>query len=252
MRILVTGGAGFIGTNLIKRLLKDGHEVISIDNYSTGLKSNHQIGCNYMEKDIVDYDFRGEYYDYVFHMAAIARIQPSFKRPEDYINTNFSGTYSVVKYCLEHNVPLIYGGSSSHHAGRFSNPYTFSKDMGEDVIKLYQEHFSLKANIVRFYNVYGPYQLEEGGVGILALEIVPMIIKEVVKQLTSVGAPFDKRWKRNVKQEINAFFSREEQQRRRLGLDPVIMTTVVGFKNNGGLRTVNTLNQVREEGICYQ
>ena len=87
------------------------------------------------------------------------------------------------------------------------------------------------------------------GVGILALEIVPMIIKEVVKQLTSVGAPFDKRWKRNVKQEVNAFFSREEQQRRRLGLDPVIMTTVVGFKNNGGLQTVNTLNQVREEGV---
>ena len=88
------------------------------------------------------------------------------------------------------------------------------------------------------------------GVAFLALEVVPIIIKEVVKQLTSVGAPFDKRWKRNVKQEINAFFSREEQQRRRLGLDPVIMTTVVGFKNNGGLRTVNTLNQVREQGIA--
>ena len=87
------------------------------------------------------------------------------------------------------------------------------------------------------------------GWAFMAVEIVPIIIKEVVKQLTSVGAPFDKRWKRNVKQEVNAFFSREEQQRRRLGLDPVIMTTVVGFKNNGGLRTVNTLNQVREEGI---
>jgi len=84
----------------------------------------------------------------------------------------------------------------------------------------------------------------------LAIEIVPIIIKQVVKQLTSVGAPFDKRWKRNVKEEINAFFTREEQQRRRLGLDPVIMTTVVGFKNNGGLRTVNTLNQVREQGIA--
>jgi len=163
MTILVTGGAGFIGTNLIKRLLSEGHDVTSIDNYSTGLKSNHQKGCNYKEKDIVNYDWRGEYYDCVFHMAAIARIQPSFKRPEDYINTNFSGTYSVVKYCLKHNIPLIYGGSSSHHTGRFSNPYTFSKDMGEDIIKLYQHHFNLQANIVRFYNVYGPYQLEEGG-----------------------------------------------------------------------------------------
>lgn len=163
MRILVTGGAGFVGTNLIKRLLKEGHDITSIDNYSTGLKANHQIGCNYKKKNIINYDFRNEYYDCIFHMAAIARIQPSFERPEDYINTNFSGTYSVLKYCLEHNIPLIYGGSSSHHAGRFSNPYTFSKDMGEDIIKLYQHHFNLRANIVRFYNVYGPYQLEEGG-----------------------------------------------------------------------------------------
>ena len=88
------------------------------------------------------------------------------------------------------------------------------------------------------------------GTAFLIAEFVPMIIKQVVKQLTSVGAPFDKRWKRHMKLEMNAFFSREEQQRRRLGLDPVIMTTVVGFRNNGGLRTVNTLNQVRETGIA--
>ena len=163
MRILVTGGAGFIGTNLIKRLLKENHEVTSIDNYSTGLESNHQEGCYYKNKNIVDYDWRGEYYDVVFHLAAIARIQPSFERPDDYINTNFSGTYSVVKYCVERNIPLIYAGSSSHHTGRTSNPYTFSKDLGEDIIKLYQEHFKLKSSITRFYNVYGPHQLEEGG-----------------------------------------------------------------------------------------
>ena len=88
------------------------------------------------------------------------------------------------------------------------------------------------------------------GTAFFVAEFVPMIIKQVVKQLTSVGAPFDKRWKRHMKLEMNAFFSREEQQRRRLGLDPVIMTTVVGFRNNGGLRTVNTLNQVSETGIA--
>ena len=163
MRILVTGGAGFVGTNLIKRLLKEGHDVTSIDNYSTGLKSNHQEGCEYKENNIVNYDFRGEYYDLVFHLAAIARIQPSFERPEDYIDTNFSGTYTLVKYCIQRGIPLIYAGSSSHHSGRYSNPYTFSKDLGEDIVKLYQEHFGLKASITRFYNVYGNHQLEEGG-----------------------------------------------------------------------------------------
>ena len=84
---------------------------------------------------------------------------------------------------------------------------------------------------------------------ILAVELVPIIIKEVIKALTSVGAPFDKRFKRIIKDEVSGFFTREDQQRRRLGLDPVIMTTVVGFRNNGGLQTVNTLNKVAQTGV---
>ena len=162
MKVLVTGGAGFVGTNLIKQLLEDGHTVISIDNYSTGLKSNHQEGCVYIEGDIRKFDWPFEV-DVVFHMAAVARIQPSFERPDDYITTNFNGTYEIVKFCVERNVPLIYAGSSSKHSGRFKNPYTFSKDLGEDIITLYQKHFGLNATITRFYNVYGPHQLTEGG-----------------------------------------------------------------------------------------
>ena len=88
------------------------------------------------------------------------------------------------------------------------------------------------------------------GTAFAAAEIIPIIVKAVVKQLTSVGAPFDKRFKRIIKNEVNGFFTREEQQKRRLGLDPVIMTTTGGFRNNGGLLTVNTLNQVRETGIA--
>jgi len=166
MRILVTGGAGFIGTNLIKRLLTDGHEVVSIDNYSTGKRENEQRGCKYFKADITDfYDFRffTRHADVVFHLAAIARIQPSFERPKDYINTNFQGTYNLVNYCAKQDIPIIYAGTSSHHSGKFKNPYTFSKSLGEDAIKLYQEHFNLKASIVRFYNVYGPHQLTSGG-----------------------------------------------------------------------------------------
>lgn len=163
MKILVTGGAGFVGANLIKRLLKDGHEIQSLDNYSTGLKSNELVGCRYWYGDIQNIFTMDKNFDVVFHMAAIARIQPSFDRPEEYINTNFNGTYEVVKFCVKYNIPLIYAGSSSKHSGRFKNPYTFSKDMGEDIIKLYEEHFGLKASIARFYNVYGPHQLLEGG-----------------------------------------------------------------------------------------
>ena len=163
MKILVTGGAGFVGTNLIKRLLKDGHEVQSLDNYSTGLKSNEVDGCRYWSGDIQNVWTMDNDFDVVFHMAAIARIQPSFENPEDYIETNFNGTYEVVKFCNNHNIPLIYAGSSSKHSGRFKNPYTFSKDLGEDIITLYSDHFELSASIARFYNVYGPHQLTEGG-----------------------------------------------------------------------------------------
>jgi len=163
MKVLVTGGAGFVGTNLIKRLLKDGHEVQSIDNYSTGLKSNELEGCNYWAGDIQNVGVMDKDFDIVFHMAAIARIQPSFERPQDYIQTNFNGTYEVVKFCTDNKIPLIYAGSSSTHSGRFKNPYTFSKDLGEDIVTLYQTHFGLLASITRFYNVYGPHHLKEGG-----------------------------------------------------------------------------------------
>jgi UDP-glucose 4-epimerase len=163
MKILVTGGVGFVGTNLIKRLLKEGHEVQSLDDYSTGLKSNEIDGCRYWAGDIQSISTMDKDFDVVFHMAAIARIQPSFERPEDYIETNFNGTYEVVKFCIKNNISLIYAGSSSKHSGRFKNPYTFSKDLGEDIVTLYQTHFGLKAAIARFYNVYGPHQLLEGG-----------------------------------------------------------------------------------------
>ena len=84
MRFLVTGGVGFIGTNLIKRLLKDGHEIVSIDNYSTGLKKNEQNGVVYHNVDISNYKSFDQFIedvDLAFHLAALPRIQPSFKNP---------------------------------------------------------------------------------------------------------------------------------------------------------------------------
>ena len=89
---------------------------------------------------------------------------------------------------------------------------------------------------------------ESGFIGKQLMKFLP--IKEVIKVLTSVGGPFDKRFRRIIKKEVNGFFTREEQNRKRLGLDPVIMTTVGGFRNNGGLQTVNTLNQVGKSGVA--
>jgi len=167
MQVIVTGGAGFVGTNLIRRLLTDGHVVTSIDNYSTGKTENHLDGCKYLNYDIRDVNGYNGLHDpkpdVIFHLAATARIQPSFLDPKKYFTTNVNGTLNIADYCANNNIPLIYAGSSSHHSGKFSNPYTFSKDLGEEVIKLYQEQFNLKSSVARFYNVYGPYQLTEGG-----------------------------------------------------------------------------------------
>jgi len=167
MKILVTGGAGFIGTNLIKRLLKEGHKVVSLDNYSTGLKQNEIEGAIYANVDINDIEIKDKSYwggfDLMYHLAAIARIQPSFENPIDYLKTNGVATMRLAKICSNSKIPMIYAGSSSHHSGKLSNPYTFSKDVGEEVLQLFAKNFGLKYSIARFYNVYGPNQLLEGG-----------------------------------------------------------------------------------------
>lgn len=167
MKVLVTGGAGFVGTNLIKKLLSKGHDVVSLDNYSTGLKQNEVDGATYIDTDIRDLENKNKSYwkrfNLVYHLAAIARIQPSFKNPIDYLETNGVATMKLAKICSDLKIPIIYAGSSSHHSGKFSNPYTFSKDVGEEILQLFSKNYGLEYSIARFYNVYGPNQLLEGG-----------------------------------------------------------------------------------------
>ena len=165
MRFIVTGGVGFIGTNLVKRLLKDGHEIVSLDNYSTGLKENELDGCKYYNVNICDYKNFDQYIedvDLVFHLAALPRIQPSFKNPLTTFKTNVEGTINLLDWCREKNTPLVYAGSSSTHGGVYKNPYTFTKWQGEELCNLYSKVYSLQTSICRFYNVYGPHQLTEG------------------------------------------------------------------------------------------
>ena len=175
MKMLVTGGAGFVGTNLIKRLLKDGHEVVSVDNYSTGKKENHQEGCQYHDFDLssshtlgiyVDHGsypvWRDDEYDVIFHIGALARIQPSLKNPYKFIFNNFVSSLNIFEYARQNNTKVVYAGSSTFHHGLYSSPYAWSKYSGEELCKLYSSVYDLSTAICRFYNVYGPYQLEDG------------------------------------------------------------------------------------------
>ena len=165
MKVLVTGGAGFIGTNLVLRLLEDGHDVISIDNYSSGNKENHQKGCIYWDMDLLDERnavLDRDEYDVIFHMAALARIQPSLKYPHKTIYNNFISTLNVLESARKNNIRFVYAGSSSFHHGLYESPYAWSKFSGEELCKLYSSVYDVETSICRFYNVYGDYQIKEG------------------------------------------------------------------------------------------
>jgi UDP-glucose 4-epimerase len=177
MRALVTGGAGFVGTNLIKRLLKDGHEVISVDNYSTGKKENEQKGCKYYDTDLSDgcwwslsdkcycqiyCDCQIEPVDIIYHLAALPRIAPSFKKPVDTFKSGPMATINVLEWARNYETPVVYAGSSSVTGDVYANPYTFTKWQNEHLLELYNKIYQLPTSICRFYNVYGEYQASEG------------------------------------------------------------------------------------------
>ena len=158
-KVLVTGGAGFIGTNLIKQLLKKDVQVVSIDNYSTGNKLNEIPGVKYLNIDIEKIiKIRETDFDICFHLAAQSRVQPSFDNPQESVRVNIIGTTRVMEWALKNNVKVIYAGSSSKHHDPSDSPYAMTKFLGEEICKLYKKSFNVNVEITRFYNVYGPLE----------------------------------------------------------------------------------------------
>lgn len=162
MKILVTGGNGFIGSNLIKRLLIEGHSIVSLDDLSIGFEENEVSGCHYWYGDIERINLMDRDFDLIYHLAALSRIQPSFLDPEETFRVNTLGTLNVCKFAKEIDAKVIYAGSSSRWHNPLQSPYATSKHMGEELIKMYKQSFGLDAEIVRFYNVYGPNEILEG------------------------------------------------------------------------------------------
>ena len=157
--ILVTGGAGFIGTNLIKRLITLNYKIYSLDDYSTGSIKNEHVSdlVTYIKGDIDEIrNIDGALFDRCFHLAAQSRVQPSFENPKESFKTNVHGTLKVMEWAKKNNVKVIYAGSSSKHYNPSDSPYAMTKFQGEEICKLYREHYNVDAQIARFYNVYGP------------------------------------------------------------------------------------------------
>lgn len=161
-KILVTGGAGFVGSNLIKLLLDKGHKVTSLDNYDSGTKSNHHKGANYIPGDIDLINIMDKDYDIIYHCAALSRIQPSFNNPNETYRVNTLGTQKICEFARKNQIKIVYAGSSSKWHDPYQSPYAACKYMGEEVCKMYKKTYGMDIEIARFYNVYGPAEIVEG------------------------------------------------------------------------------------------
>ena len=156
-KILVTGGSGFIGTNLIIKLISQENDITSLDNYSTGSRDNEQSSVTYVEGDIESIEqFNNQNFDYCFHLAAQSRVQPSFEDPEESFRINVQGTLKVMEWAKKNAVKVLYAGSSSRHHEPSDSPYAMTKFLGEEICKLYRKTYNVDVEIARFYNVYGP------------------------------------------------------------------------------------------------
>jgi UDP-glucose 4-epimerase len=163
--IVVTGGAGFVGSHLCRRLAKDGHRVISLDNYFTGSRDNHVEGVEYREGHTKDIAKRiTETPDIIYHLGEYARIEKSLSEPGVALDLNIVGTLGVLEFWRTHKCKLVYVGSSSKFAleredkvlGKDRAPYSFAKAVNTDLVKNYSRWYDLRYSIVYFYNVYGP------------------------------------------------------------------------------------------------
>lgn len=165
--IVVTGGAGFIGSHLCERLVADGHRVISLDNYFTGSRDNHVRGVEYREghtKDIARHI--PETPDRIYHLGEYARVEQSVLEPDLVHDLNTLGTRGVVDFWRHHRSKLVYAGSSTKFgddgAARFTSPYAMTKAENSELVKATGEREGLPYAIVYFYNVYG--ERERSGV----------------------------------------------------------------------------------------
>lgn len=164
--ILVTGGAGFIGSHLCERLAKDpSNHVISLDNYFTGSKENHVAGVEYREGHTKDIEKHiPETPDIIYHLGEYSRVEKSFEEPELVFDLNLMGTLSVLSYWKKNHCKLVYAGSSTKQAsvredgvnGRDLSPYTWAKAANSDLVSNFGRWYDLSYVVTYFYNVYGP------------------------------------------------------------------------------------------------
>ena len=181
MRYVVTGGAGFIGSNLVDLLIEESHEVIVIDNFSSGKKENCNPKAKYFELDISNFSNFEDLKNIlsgsngVFHLAALPRVQESIDNPLHFEKNNTLSTINILKACSDVNVKrLVYSASSSAYGNAVNlpskeedpinpiSPYAMQKYYGEVACKMFADVYGVETVSLRYFNVYGERQSLEG------------------------------------------------------------------------------------------
>ena len=196
MRVLVTGGAGFIGSHLVDRLVQEGHEIIIVDNLITGKRRNINRAARFYKLDVQSWRlervFRNERPNVVMHLAAQMDVRKSVEDPMFDAQVNILGTLNVLQQAVKHGVRkvvfsssggAIYGEQETYpaselHVTRPLSPYGLSKLCGEQYLSYYQRISGLQVVSLRYGNVYGPRQDPEGEAGVVAIFIQKMLNHE--------------------------------------------------------------------------
>ena len=157
--ILVTGGAGAVGTNLIEALLAKGNKVTSWDNYSAGKVDNHIAGANYHPiSTIQSVEALQDDFDLIYHLGEYSKVVPSFDEITNAFTYNILGSFKLLEAIRKNNIPVVYAGSSTKlsYPGELHSPYAFFKSTIAKLVQGYGDWYDIKYNICYFYNVYGP------------------------------------------------------------------------------------------------
>ena len=229
--VIVTGGCGFIGSHIVDELIDSNYSVTVIDNLSADCNEEFYFNdeASYLHIDIKDYEAIAPFFkdvDYVFHLAAESRIQPTLEKPQEACLTNFVGTCNVLEASRQHSVKrVMYSGTSSAY-GRANrsllsaligspsaalredmhrdclNPYSVSKTAAEDLCKMYYTLWNLETVIFRYFNVYGERQPTKGQYA----PVVGLFLKQekANEPLTLVGDGLQRRDFTHVKDVVKA------------------------------------------------
>ncbi|MGO2511166.1 NAD-dependent epimerase/dehydratase family protein [Marinomonas polaris] len=166
-KVLVTGGAGFVGSHLCERLVTMGYDVYSLDNYFTGSEANHVAGVTYIRGETKNIDTLVDFVpDMVYHLGEYSRVEQSFDDIEKVWAYNKEGIFAVLEFVRKAGCKILYAGSSTKFGdgglGRSASPYAWTKATNTELVMNYGNWFNVPYAITYFYNVYGEREIQTG------------------------------------------------------------------------------------------